>query len=156
VSEFKVVTIIPTIFFMCAIFCWQYVNVVGQMVILWLKRVASIKLSGLGDSPPFHLSGGTDVFSQMLCSFVRDILDKLWKDSSHKWLVFLGKLLRIICKPKREINSVGNYLGRNTVINKYHLLLLEQWNVGDCSRMGTQLEGVDMEDVAERTTWPLA
>jgi len=94
------------------------VNVVGQMVILCFKRTASIGPSGVGDSPLFHLSGGTDVFSQMFCSFVRD--------SSHKWHVFLSKLLRIICEPQREMNSVRNYLGRDTVINKCHLLLSEQ------------------------------
>ena len=61
------------------------VNVVGQMVILCIKRTASLGPGGVDDSPPFHLSGGTDVFSQM-CSFVHD--------SSHKWHVFLRKLLR--------------------------------------------------------------
>jgi len=147
VSGFKVVTGIPTFFFMCAIFCWQNVNVDGKVVILQLKRAASIGPSGVGDFPHFHLSGETDVCSLMLCYFVCD--------SSHKWHVFLSKLLRIICEPKREMNSVGNYLGRNTVINECHLLLSEQWNVGECSGMGTQLEGVDMMDVAERTTWPL-
>lgn len=75
-------------------------NVVGQMVILCIKRTASIGPSGVGDSPLFHLSGGTDVF--------------------------LSKLLGIICEPQREMNSVGNYLERNTVINKCHLLLSEQ------------------------------
>jgi len=137
-----------TIFFlMCAIFCWQNANVVRQMVILQLKRTASIGPSGVGDSPPFHLSGGTCVFSKMLCSFVHD--------GSHKWHMFLSKLLRIIHEPKREMNSVGSYLERNTVINKCHLLLSEQWNVGECSGLGTRLEGVDTEDVAERTTWSI-
>jgi len=42
------------------------------MVILRLKRTAPIGPSGVGDSPPFHLSEGTDVFSKMLCSFLRD------------------------------------------------------------------------------------
>lgn len=93
-------------------------NVVGRMVILQLKRTSSIGPSGVGDSPPFHLSAGADVFSQMLRSFVHD--------SSHKWHLFLSKLLRIIWEPKREMNSVVNYLGRNTVINRCDLLLSEQ------------------------------